>query len=1077
MKNMSIKYRLIIPLLVIFIFGFLAQTILVADASSDATSELSLNLAREATNRHANELDGVGLGSYDLAVTLAAAVDSMSHEANGRAKAVDLMLHALGASYNIMGIWTCWEPNAFDGDDAANVNLMPYDDATGRFVPYVYRDFIGGKIKRAALTSYDDAVLGEYYQMAKSTKRLYVTEPFEYEIEGQKRMFCTVAVPILRDGVVVGAAGVDLTLDSLAQKMNAATTFESGSFFAVSPSGKLVIFPTQDFLMKQYSDTWLNVFAEDIENMLGGKTSAQSLGRNADTGEEFYFTGKKLNFANSPDAWVVGCLMSAKEVSLPSTMLAEMIALTGVTLTVVMVLVVLLTIRSSLNEVPVMTAVAEHLAVGDIDFEIKDIPDANTRNEIGKMKLAALTLVSAMRKQVSEVKRIGEGDYEFEITPVSDRDLLNIELQKMAHSLKDSVHTLVAARSEAEELREKAETMRERAEAMREKAEAASETKSNFLANMSHEMRTPLNAVIGLSELVLGGDALDEDVRSNIEKINTSGMTLLGLVNDILDLSKIEAGKLELIPVTYDIASLINDTVMLNSMRIGSKPIDFRLHISPELPANIIGDELRIKQVLNNLLSNAFKYTKEGAVDWYIDSRQDGDTEWLTFTIKDSGIGIKPEHLSKLFSDYSQVDMMSHRTVEGTGLGLSITKRLAEMMDGKISVKSEYGVGSTFAVTLSQKHVSDVQIGEQVAKNLMEFRYADSKRRRNTNLVRIKLPYARVLVVDDVPTNLDVARGILKPYGMTVDCVQSGKRAIELIRAGEPRYDAIFMDHMMPEMDGIEATRIIREEIDSEYAKNVPILALTANVIAGNDQMFLGHGFQAFLSKPIDIIAMDNAIRQWVRDKSREKDLQLEVQEPEDGEAPFTVKERHIEGLDYEKGLSMFGGDEESYIEVLKSYSKNTPSLIEKLAEVTGATLSDYATTIHGIKSSSRSIGAEEIGALAETLERESKAENLTFVLENTDAITRGIKHLLSALDAFLTEVTAANPKPHMAEPNAEVLRALAEACRGYDIDGVDNAMAQLDEYEYDNNAELVEWIHEQINIMGFKQIAERLAD
>jgi len=299
--------------------------------------------------------------------------------------------------------------------------------------------------------------------------------------------------------------------------------------------------------------------------------------------------------------------------------------------------------------------------------------------------------------------------------------------------------------------------------------------------------------------------------------------------------------------------SFINDTVMLNVIRVGEKPIEFKLNIDESLPSRLHGDDLRVKQVCNNLLSNAFKYTKEGIVEWEVrfERDEDGKNGWLTCGVTDTGIGIKPENLGKLFSEYNQVDNTSNRAIEGTGLGLSLAKRLTEMMGGNITVESQYGRGSTFTARFRQETVSDVSLGMDVANNLRSFRYLESKRTRNAKLVYVRMPYARVLIVDDVPTNLDVTRGMMKPYGMQIDCAGSGQQAIDMIRAEEVRYHAIFMDHMMPEMDGIEATRIIREEIGTEYSQNVPITALTANAIVGNEEMFLSKGFQALISKPI----------------------------------------------------------------------------------------------------------------------------------------------------------------------------------------------------------------------------------
>jgi CheY-like chemotaxis protein len=381
--------------------------------------------------------------------------------------------------------------------------------------------------------------------------------------------------------------------------------------------------------------------------------------------------------------------------------------------------------------------------------------------------------------------------------------------------------------------------------------------------------------------------------------------------------------------------------------------------------------------------------------------------------------------------------------------------------------------------------VSDATIGKDVAENLSGFQYTAERRSKNEKLVRAWLPYATVLVVDDVPMNLDVAKGMMKPYGMTVECVDSGQKAIDLIRENKTKYNAVFMDHMMPEMDGFEAVQIIRGEIDTEYAKTVPIIALTANAIMGNEDLFLKNGFQAFLSKPIDIIRLDMIINRYVRDKKIEQELKnagglnmpglTEAQKRKKENKPSLLVNKTVDGIDFNAGLRRFENNEEIYLSIIKSYYSQIPNLLEKIQICTAETLGDYKIAVHSLKSTSYTIGAKLIGTIAESLEKAAIAGNLNYLRIQGAALIESVEKLKPALGDFLEEIRKSEQKPMHQAPDPEVLKKLLSACVGYDMELLDAAMAELEQYHYESQEDLVVWLREEIDKSELEIIQEQL--
>jgi len=621
---------------------------------------------------------------------------------------------------------------------------------------------------------------------------------------------------------------------------------------------------------------------------------------------------------------------------------------------------------------------------------------------------------------------------------------------------------------------------------------AASEERSKFFARMSHEMRTPLNAVIGLSEITLEGSSLDENAAENILKICNAGTSLLHMVNEILDISKYEDGKFNLTPVEYSLPAMINDTVTQSIPYNGAKPVKFILDIDKNIPLHLYGDDQRIKQILNNFLSNAFKYTKEGTVELDVKNENIDEIAWLTFSVRDTGIGIPSGDLGNIFNDYFRMDSESNRQIAGTGLGLPITKMLADAMGGAITVESEYGKGSCFTVKLPQKLTSAEIISEEIIESLKKFQYITGKRRNSSRITRISLPYANVLIVDDIITNIDVIKAILKPYRMNVYSVTSGQAAVDAIRNENMKYNAIFMDQMMPEMDGFEATRIIREEIGTEYAKTIPVIAVTANALHGNEEIFLSRGFQAFITKPIDIKRLDAVIKQWVYNEEQEK-LFFENKKNADieyfpdarsGSDRRTGIERRdssilsakIQGMDFKKGLERFSGDMETFKQILQSFSTNTRILLDSIKDVSKENLAFYAINVHGVKSSCRGICAEETGMQAEKLEFAAKNGDIDFVIANNLLLIEDVLKLIANIDAALSREISLIEKPKKDRPYREALDNLREACEDYKIEIIENAINEIECFEYTGDKGLVQWLRENVNQMNYSDIVKKLS-
>jgi signal transduction histidine kinase/CheY-like chemotaxis protein/HPt (histidine-containing phosphotransfer) domain-containing protein/PAS domain-containing protein len=522
--------------------------------------------------------------------------------------------------------------------------------------------------------------------------------------------------------------------------------------------------------------------------------------------------------------------------------------------------------------------------------------------------------------------------------------------------------------------------------AAKESAEQSNRSKGVFLAHMSHEIRTPMNAILGISEIQLRNKTISPDAEEAFKQIYDSGNLLLNIINDILDLSKVEAGKLEIVPVMYNIPSLINGAAQLNRLRYESKPIEFIINVDENTPLKLLGDELRIKQILNNLLSNAFKYTGKGKIELsaYAEHGKNKETVTLVFRVSDTGQGMREDQIDRLFDEYSRFNMQTNRGISGTGLGMSIVKRLIDMMDGQISVESEVGKGTAFTVRLPQENVGSAVCGAELADSLRNFRFYSMSISKKAQIVCEYMPYGSVLIVDDVASNLYVAKGLLTPYGLRIETAASGTEVIEKIKNGS-EYDIVFMDHMMPVVDGLEAVKIIR---DMGYTR--PVIALTANAVVGQSDVFLANGFDGFISKPIDSRELDAALKSFIRDQQPREVIEAtrrEQREKETGNPPDPAKNKNYIS-EIEK---FFVLDGENTIEVLEEVSA-------KLRASDSADMDSYITTVHGIKSALANIGETELSTVALRLEQAGDARDFTVITEETPAFIDALRFLIDKL-------------------------------------------------------------------------------
>lgn len=538
---------------------------------------------------------------------------------------------------------------------------------------------------------------------------------------------------------------------------------------------------------------------------------------------------------------------------------------------------------------------------------------------------------------------------------------------------------------------------------MLEEVVRANEAKSQFLANMSHEIRTPINGILGMDSVLLK-ECHDENLREYAKNIQSAGQSLLSIINDILDISKIESGKMEILTIRYQLFSVLNDCYNLTKIKLQNKPVSFIMQINEKLPSWLYGDEVRIRQIINNFLSNAVKYTKEGNITFELDFEEKTDEQiLLVITVRDTGIGIKEEDLGKLFESFTRIEEKRNRNIEGTGLGLNLTKNLVNLMGGEVFAESTYGKGSCFTAKIPQK-IAD-------AKPMGDFgkRYQQYLSTSDDDKLSFLAPDAKILVVDDVTMNLKVVEGLLKATKIQIDTAVSGSECLECVKTTP--YQMIFLDHMMPEMDGLETLEHMKNLADNPNAQT-PVIMLTANAIVGAKEEYIEAGFTDYLTKPIRETELLEMILKYLPKElvcenggqgiEKSQDAQ-DMEQPEaggEGAEPLQRLEQ-LEGLDVKTGLTYCMNEEDFYIEMLQEFlqADKASQLKHFLAE---EDWDNYRTTVHALKSTSLTIGAAHLSGEAKALEMAAKEGNMDYIWSHHDGVMDEYKELTDHLKEIL---------------------------------------------------------------------------
>lgn len=559
---------------------------------------------------------------------------------------------------------------------------------------------------------------------------------------------------------------------------------------------------------------------------------------------------------------------------------------------------------------------------------------------------------------------------------------------------------------------------------LKDMADAANKAKSNFLANMSHEIRTPINTILGMDEIIIR-EATEKPIIGYAENIRDASTTLLSLVNDLLDFSKIECGKMEILPVEYEIANVLSEIINMIEIKVANKGLEFTPVVAEDLPYLLYGDDVRLRQIIINLLTNAVKYTKEGNVVLKVDWKEAGDSSInLIVSVTDTGIGIKEEDIDRLFVSFERIEERRNRNIEGTGLGLSITRQLLELMGSDLNVRSDYGVGSTFSFVLKQ--------GIRDRKPIGKFRekYAYSREKHKKYRTTFVAPNARILVVDDNAMNISVVEGLLKSTQIKVDKASGGLEALDL--CAENYYDLILMDHMMPNIDGIETLHRLKEAEGPN--QDTPVIVLTANAVSGAKEMYEAEGFIDYMSKPIQGKPLEEKILEYLPENRYvlveydkvEQDIFSKLWKSIANEI---LAEYRFKIIDVPSAVESAEGSKETFRFLLQSFQDNaSKNKNDIISSYEAEDYTNYTIYVHALKSTSKMIGALTLSEKARLLELAGKEGKIDYIKESHDEVMTLFDQVMEEITDYLNTVKPEEEEVEEPEVDENVARALEEA-------------------------------------------------